>query len=565
MSDHDTAGRRSFLLCTMFIAWCLIILMAIDGLGIASYYFITQDVWVCFLLVAYYLAIIIRRPAIDISIPAPAPRLVWFSAAALVLLLWLGTHAVMLNYPLTRDEHMAVFDAYVFEHLRLSWPLAAEWRPFAITLVPAFLLDVPDHALMVSSYGPVNSLLRATFGMVLDPALMNPLLAGLGLMALYRIARRLFPDSPGAVWTSLLGYVLSAQVLFNAMTTYAMTAHLALNLIWLALYLHDRRWSHLAAMAVGVMAIGLHQIIFHPLFAGPFIIALLARRRWVLFACYSAVYAAGLLLWMKYPAIVMAASGITPDSGIGTGVSGFLRERIVPLLINRDPFTFLVMVYNLSRLAAWSPAFILPLAGMAWSAVRVNEGIALPLFCGVALTVAAMTFLLPWQGHGWGYRYVHPVMGNLILLAGYGYRHWSLQNIRRANAAVAFGAATTLLLIIPLLLITTHMFVSGYVNVLSLVKRQPTDFVLVDTEKPSSAIDIVRNLPDLSNRPLIFSSRNMNTSLLSQLCERGSIALVTRKEFHSVGFALGQPEESPVFEKLTSSLQGRDCLQPARE
>jgi hypothetical protein len=57
----------------------------------------------------------------------------------------------------------------------------------------------------------------------------------------------------------------------------------------------------------------------------------------------------------------------------------------------------------------------------------------------------------------------------------------------------------------------------------------------------------------------------MNTFLLSQLCERGSIALVTRKEFHSVGFALGQPEESPVFEKLTSSLQGRDCLQPARE
>lgn len=565
MNDHDKAARRSFLLCITFMTWLLILLMSIDDPSITGFYFVTQDMWVCLLLTACYIVAILRPPGLAFTPPPPGRRLVWLAAAALVLLLWLGTHAVMLDYPLTRDEHMAVFDSYIYGHLRLAWPLAPEWRPFSLSLVPAFLLDVPGHALLVSAYGPVNAMFRAAFGAVLDPALMNPLLAGIGLIALYRIAARLFPHSPGAVWTTLIGYVLSAQILVNAMTTYAMTAHLALNLVWLALYLHDRRWSHGVAMAIGVLAIGLHQIIFHPLFAGPFILVLLARRRWGLFALYAAVYGAALLFWMKYPAIVMAMGGITPEMGSGAGAGGFLAERIMPLLVKRDPFTFPLMLFNLSRLAAWSPVFLLPLVVMSWSAVKGNRGIALPLFSGVLLTLVAMAVILPMQGHGWGYRYLHPVMGNFLLLAGYGYQRWSAQNASRANGTVLLGSAVTLLLIIPFLLVTSHRFIADYVNLLALVNRQDTDMVIIDTEKPSFAIDIVRNLPDLTNRPLLLSSREMSEAQVSALCQRGSIALVTRKDFHRIGVALGLPVESPAFERLTRPLQGQECLRPARD
>ena len=69
----------------------------------------------------------------------------------LALVLWAGTYALMYNYPLTRDEHMVVFDMQIFESGRLAKPLAPEWRPYAEVLVPAFLLDVLGNALLVSA------------------------------------------------------------------------------------------------------------------------------------------------------------------------------------------------------------------------------------------------------------------------------------------------------------------------------------------------------------------------------------------------------------------------------
>jgi hypothetical protein len=46
-----------------------------------------------------------------------------------------------------------------------------------------------------------------------------------------------------------------------------MTAHLTLNLIWLCLFLRNDKIGHGAAIAVGFLASGLHQLIFHPLVA----------------------------------------------------------------------------------------------------------------------------------------------------------------------------------------------------------------------------------------------------------------------------------------------------------
>ena len=74
----------------------------------------------------------------------------------------------------------------------------------------------------------------------------------------------------------------SAQFLIAAMTPYAVTTHLCLNLVWLWLFLRDRWWGHLAAVLVAFVASGLHQVAFHPLFAAPFVFSLLFTRRWSL-------------------------------------------------------------------------------------------------------------------------------------------------------------------------------------------------------------------------------------------------------------------------------------------
>ena len=64
------------------------------------------------------------------------------------------------------------------------------------------------------------------------------------------------------------------------MTAYAMPAHLCFNLLWLRLFLADRRRADLGAIAVGFIATGLHQPLFHPMFVAPFMLMLLLERNW---------------------------------------------------------------------------------------------------------------------------------------------------------------------------------------------------------------------------------------------------------------------------------------------
>ncbi|WBH15112.1 hypothetical protein [Sphingomonas radiodurans] len=525
---------------------------------ITRWYFLHQDA-LAGIVMAGLLLLAIRRklPRTD-WIAAPRTARVLLASLLLALLLWVGTYTLMADYALTRDELMVEFDRAIFAAGTMSLPLPAAWAGYAVALVPAFLLDVPANALLVSAYMPVNAAMRAAFGLVLDPALMNPLLAAAGLLLLHRIARRLFPDCVGAQWVALAGYMLSAQVLVTAMTPYAMTAHLVFDLAWLALFLRDRWWSHVLAMAIGVAAIGLHQVVFHPLFAGPFILLLLAERRWRLFGIYALVYAAALLFWISWPQIVVAAGGV-PAGGSTAGGGSFLIDRVLPLLRDRDPRTIALMLHNMLRAVTWNAAFVLPFVILAVPAIRRREGMALPLAAGVVLTLVAMAVLLPFQGHGWGYRYVHGLLGNAMLLAGYGYRELARRDApRAAGLALLLGLGT--LPIVAWLLATSHGFVAPYARLTHVIERQRSDFVIVDTEPPSSAIDQVRNRPDLGNRPLIFSSKDLSQAQIADLCARGSITLITRRDFHGVGFAPDLPEQSRLFARRTAMLARRACL-----
>ena len=551
---------RILLICAGVCAYFLLILSIQTFENITHYYFLTQDRYVLAFLILLLPLVGFIKPRFPVTMRPLKRSAVFGIATSLVFLLWLGTYAVMDNYALTRDEHMVLFDGYIFSKGRLSLPLPPQWSNFVSSLVPVFLLDTPRHAAVVSAYGPGNAAMRAAFAWLLDPALYNPLLAGLGLVALIDISKRVFPGQTNAWWVCGLGYVLSTQVLANAMTTYAMTSHLALNLAWLALFLRGRNWQIALTMIIGFWSIGLHQIIFHPLFAAPFIMTLLPQRKWRMFAAYAAVYSAGLLFWTAYPSLVIWAAGLHADSGTGTGVGGFFHERVMSLIARRNPDTLVFTFYNLARFICWNAIFLIPLVIFAWPAVREKNGIALPLAAGVALTLAAMVFLLPYQGHGYGYRYLHPVLGNLLLLAGYGYLAWSARDKAVADGSIAVMSLATVLLAVPFLLATTHSFVSPQATLDRLMARQKADFVIVDTEHPYSAIDQVRNLPDMSNRPLRFASDRLSQDQLRQLCDRGTINIIRRSDFHRTGFVRDLPTASPQFEKRTAWLANQPCV-----
>ncbi len=505
-------------------------------------------------------------------LPAHLPSAGWLAATSLVMvgLLALGTHSLMGNLPLSADERMVVFDMAVFDSMRLAAPLAASWRPYATTLVPAFLLyeDMPTG--LVSAYLPMNALLRLAFSKVADPAIFNPLLVLVGGAALLDIARRTFGRNNPACWVILLIYALSAQTLVAAMTTYSMTAHMALNLIWLAAFLRGGYRGHSVAILTGFVATGLHQIAFHPFFVAPFLLWQFRQGDRKLVLIYGAAYLAIILWWAYYPIL----AGYEVAGGLQQPPHSSLIDRISTAFAERRGDTAITMFLNLLRFVAWQNVAMLPLlVGSITVVVRDGE-LPAALLLSIFSWLIFVAVVIPFQGHGWGYRYLHPYLGNFALLAGYGYQELKEVIGEKVDGLVLSLSGVTAVATIPLTLIATYKFLEPHVALERVITAQQTPMVLIDTyPRPttdgkwaSNAIENVLNLPDLSNRPLRLSTLNMNGELLAGLCRKGKITLIGRAEQQRAGFALNAARESPSFAKLTNTVRRKmpHCLVSAR-
>jgi hypothetical protein len=237
----------------------------IGSVLISQYFLMFQDAPVLLLLGAFLLvtqALLSRRLAL--ATPGwvnalHARPIVWATVGVVGALIYAGTRFVCRNYGLSLDEFMAEFDSRIIAGGNLIAPVGDEWRDLVPALQPIFRLPVPENAYWVSSYLPTNAAIRGVFLWLGDPTWAGVSLAATALATLFAIVRQLWPDRPDAAVISVILLASSAQFLVAAMTPYAMTAHLCLNLVWLWLFLRNRWWGHVAAVAVAFVASGLHK------------------------------------------------------------------------------------------------------------------------------------------------------------------------------------------------------------------------------------------------------------------------------------------------------------------
>lgn len=502
------------------------------GLEVVMFRF--QDFAVLLLAIAAMLALAFRPAALPaIRLPRPA-ILVPALALAVLAATGAGTWLVFGDTPVTRDEILADFDAMFIARGLLIAPVPVEWRSFTAALMPQFMLPVPAEVGWLSGYLPGNAALRAVGALTVGVEWTNPALAAISILALYRIGRRLWPDAPGAALAATLLMASSAQFLVMTMTPWSMSAHLALNLLWLWCFLRADRRGDAAAFLCGFLATGLHQLAFHPLFAAPFIVHLWTSRQRRRAIAYAIAYAAIGLFWASYWQIVLTGVGaqVAPAE---SGALASLTDRAFGLIAAMDLTAFSNMSFNLLRFLAWNNIVLVPLALLAWPAIRRSEGIARPLAAGVLLTVVAMLVLMPWQGLGWGYRYLHGLIGSVCLLASYGWIATAGEG-RRRHFALAAGMAMSLVVTLPMQLKFAHVYASPRTRVSALIARTPADIVII---VPAMDLydDQIRNAPDLSNRPLIMDLRRLDAARLRHLCSRYRVALFDIR----AGMRVGNP------------------------
>lgn len=489
-----------------------------------------QDIPVAFGLCAILLLVGLR-PRLA-NWPGKSGRIGWGAIAtgvvALVAGIWLIRIGALFDHDFTRDEHMAVFDARIFAAGRLFWPLAPAMARYYSALNDLFLLPIGNHEGLVSAYLPVNAAIRAVLGKVMPLSLVSPLLAGLAALALWRIAARLWPGERAPQIVALVLFVGSSQVILTGTAAFAMTTHLAFNLIWLALFLRGSRAGHGAALGVGFFATGIHQPLFHPLFVLPFLDLLRRQQRWRELGFYLAGYLVIGLFWLAWPRWV-ASHGIGIPPGTGTEQIGYLA-RLAAAIAPPDLNTVALMSANLLRLILWQHWLLVPLALIGWWRCQGGNDLVRALALGVLLTFVAMAILIPPQGHGWGYRYLHGLIGNLCLLAGFGWR-WLRDHGGVPLRAMAVATVVSLLVVLPVHAAMVREMIAPYARATQGFAQVDADYVVVDSDDLPFGTNFVLNRPDLSNRPRMLLGSLLFPADLARLCPGRTIAFADAPQF----------------------------------
>jgi hypothetical protein len=552
-ASDPTAFERA---CT-FVVWilgALAILVAVlpfigGGERLTGTLAFRQDVYVAPLLLVILL--LVRRWAAKPAKAGPWPSrpTLWVagSIALIVLVGWAGHYLVFDGYDLSRDEQMANFDMAIFRHGQLFAPIPAAWRPIADALNLTFILPIGAREFWVSAYLPIHSAWRAALSFVADPALASPLMAALGGFCIWRISRLLWPASAVTQLVCVLLYAGSSQVLVTAMTAYSMSMHLALNMLWLWLFLLDRRPTHAAAMIVGWFATGIHQPVFHALFVLPFLVLLMGQKRWKLLAAYCLAYALIGAFWLYWPIWISSHGTAAAVSINGTGGIDFVK-RLSTVLASSSYNAVWIMAANLLRFVCWQHPLLVPLAILGiWANVR-QQPLCRALAISFVLPILLTGVLLPWQGYGWGYRYVHPVLGCLILLGGYGWQTLEAQRVDLRQIMVR-TSAFAIFIIFPIYAATAHRIASPIMQLHREFASADVDVLVVDTAAVPYADDFVINLPDLSNRPKMLLADSLKPRDLETVCSLGSVAFVPGPRLAPVAKTFGvDPPSKPTSE-----------------
>lgn len=449
----------------------------------------------------------------------------------LILACWLGHYLVFNDHDYARDTWLADFDATIIAHGRLFWPIPSDWRQLAPALNLQFILPITNHVAWVSGYLPINAASRALVGLVTDRQLTSPLYVAVGAGSLCSISKRLWPDSGETTVVALLLYASSAQIIVTGMTPYAMSGHLGLNLLWLAFFLRGRTIDHAAAIFIGFLATGLHQFLFHPMFVLPFLDLLRQRRQWRLLMVYLSAYLTIGLFWVLWPHIVnYLASGHVSAMGNQARL-GYLQRYLANFHARPGRAVWLLAV-NLIRLITWQNIFLLPLLliGIRWR-WRIDP-FARALALSFALPIVVMEIILPWQAQGWGYRYMHGVLGNGCLLAAYGWQFLN-RNGYAIRPYFRIATAVSLLVLLPVRCWMAHQMALPTLRLDREISSIPADIVIVNPGNVNAGTDRVINAPNLSNRPIRLLASKLTTRDMKQVCTHGSVAFFDESHFAS--------------------------------
>ncbi len=460
------------------------------------------------------LALLAPVRALGVLAAAWCGRHVWAVAFATTAALAAGTHIVYHSHPLSMDEYSMVFQSITFSEGRLTGqfpPALIDW------LVPPrmqgwFMRVSAETGANVSAYWPGFSLILAPFSFLGMPWLLNPLIGGATVLVMHRIALALFDDVESAGFVVLLT-LASPAVTINALSYYAMPAHLLASALYVLLLLNVTPRRALLAGMVGSLALVLHNPAPHLLFALPWIAwlawrpASIGERVRVLGALIAGYLPLCLLLGWGWPFFLESFSLKQPMAALASP-AGAGRMALNSLLANSGwvPGSNLgIQLLGLYKLWIWAVPGLLVVAAMGAWRLRRKQGYWLALICSGLLTYFAYFLVRFDQGHGWGFRYFHAAWLVLPLLAA-----GALQ-VKRGQSPLqgylAGGAILSLAILTTLSALQVERYMARHLSQAPVATKGSARVVIIDPASGYYTWDLAQNDPFLRNEVIQLVSR----------------------------------------------------------
>ena len=168
---------------------------------------------------------------------------------------------------------------------------------------------------------------------------------------------------------------------------------------------------------------------------------------------------------------------------------------------------------------------------------------------GIGLTLLAVTVLLPFQGHGWGYRYLHGLIGSACLLAGRGWiavtERSMAPQVAAARGAFAVSCLAAVLILLPVRANDARGFIAPYAAASGAIGSTDADIVALSANGILYGRDLVRNDPFLRNRPIIVLLDDLDAAHRDALCVRGKVVEFGAFEAKAYGI-VGDYRDAPT-------------------
>src|SRR5690606_1080735 len=183
-------------------------------------------------------------------------------------------------------------------------------------------------------------------------------------------------------------------------------------------------------------------------------------------------YAAISAFWILYGALLHPGTGVEADAQILS-----FAERVGAMLASEESRA--QMLNNLARLVAWQNPLIVILIAAALMRIRHWPQPLPELAAGIVIMLGLVVIVMPFQGYGWGYRYLHGFLGSLSLIAAFGWIALAERDAAFGRAALAACTAFALVML-PLRAWQAHAFAHPYAELFRAVRGSGADIVILD-------------------------------------------------------------------------------------